>query len=267
MQEPPIFADLYAGNYDSMYAAKDYLTECDVIERAFARFGDGQIHAVADFGCGTGSHSIPLARRGYAVVGVDRSDAMLAVARAKADRAAIERDGRGTLTFRQGDLRDVDLGTTFDAVLMMFAVLGYQHSNQDVTRTLATIKRHLRPGGLLVCDIWYGPAVLHDRPGKRSREVPTKTGRIIRMASPEIDVLRHICTVDIALTVIEHDQVVSEETERHDVRFFFPQEIAALLELTGLEVCRFGAFPDFEQPPHEDNWNAMVVARVEGRTG
>lgn len=263
MQEPQIFADVYAGNYDSMYAAKDYLAECDVIERAFARFGDGRVHSIADFGCGTGSHAIPLARRGYDVVGVDRSDAMLAGARAKADGAERE-DGMGTLAFRQGDLRDVTLGSTFDAVLMMFAVLGYQHTNQDVTRTLTNIKRHLRPGGLLVFDIWYGPAVLHDRPGKKSREMPTAHGRIVRMASSEIDVLRHVCTVDIALTVIEHDRVMSQETERHDVRFFFPQEIAALLELTGFRVCRLGAFPDFEQPPTEDSWNAMVVAQAEG---
>ena len=263
MQEPQIFADVYAGNYDSMYAAKDYLAECDVIERAFARFGDGRVHRLADFGCGTGSHAIPLARRGYDVVGVDRSDAMLAEARAKAAAAAREH-GIGTLAFRQGDLRDVALGSTFDAVLMMFAVLGYQHTNQDVTRTLTNIKRHLRPGGLLVFDIWYGPAVLHDRPGNKSREMPTAQGRIIRMASSRIDVLRHLCTVDIALTVIEHDRVVSQETERHDVRFFFPQEIAALLELTGFRVCQLGAFPDFEQPPTEDNWNAMVVAQAEG---
>ncbi|MGH6691853.1 MAG: class I SAM-dependent DNA methyltransferase, partial [Gammaproteobacteria bacterium] len=231
MQEPQIFADLYAGNYDSMYAAKDYLAECDVIERAFARFADGRIHTIADFGCGTGSHAIPLARRGYAVVGVDRSDAMLTEARTKADRARRDDAGMAALAFRQGDLRDVSLQSTFDAVLMMFAVLGYQHTNQDVIRTLTNIKRHLRPGGLLVCDIWYGPAVLHDRPGKKSREMPTAHGRIIRMASSEIDVLRHLCTVDIELTVIEHDRVVSRETERHDVRFFFPQEIAALLQL------------------------------------
>ena len=35
MQEPEIFADLYAGHYDSVYAAKDYESECDVLERAF----------------------------------------------------------------------------------------------------------------------------------------------------------------------------------------------------------------------------------------
>ena len=137
MTEPQIFADVYAGNYDSMYATKDYLAECDVIERVFARFGDGRIRTIADFGCGTGSHAIPLARRGYAVVGVDRSDAMLAEARTKADGASSQPGGMGTLTFRQGDLRDVNLDSRFDAVLMMFAVLGYQHTNQDVTRTTA----------------------------------------------------------------------------------------------------------------------------------
>jgi hypothetical protein len=59
---------------------------------------------------------------------------------------------------------------------------------------------------------------------------------------------------------------VGQEIERHEVRFFFPQEIAALLECTGFEVCRLGSFPDFEQPPHEGNWNAMIVARAGGRT-
>jgi SAM-dependent methyltransferase len=264
MEAAAIFADLYAGNYDRMYAAKDYLAECDVIERAFARFGDGRIHRIVDFGCGTGSHAIPLARRGYAVVGVDRSEAMLAEARAKAGRDAGAAAESGALTFRQGDLRDVHLEPTFDAALMMFAVLGYQHSNQDVTRTLGNIRRHLRPGGLLVFDIWYGPAVLHVRPAPTRREMPTADGRIIRATSPEFDVLRHLCLVDISLSVIEHDQVVSKTTERHDVRFFFPQEIAALLEFTGFHLCRLGAFPDFEQPPTEDNWNAMVVARAEG---
>jgi SAM-dependent methyltransferase len=263
MQEPLIFSDLYAGNYDNMYAAKDYESECDVIERAFALFGNGRIRHVADFGCGTGNHAIPLSRRGYRVVGVDRSPAMLAEARAKAGRGRDGADGTAP-AFRQGDLRDVNLDSRFDAVLMMFAVLGYQHTNQDVTRTLANVKRHLRPGGLLVCDIWYGPAVLHVRPSQRSRDIETPHGRINRIASTEIDVLRHLCHVSISLTVMEHDRVVSQGTERHDMRFFFPQEIAALLELTGFRVCQLGAFPDFEQPPTEDNWNAMFIARAEG---
>jgi len=263
MQEPEIFTDLYAGNYDSMYAAKDYESECDVIERAFARFGNGRIRSILDFGCGTGNHAIPLSRRGYAVVGVDRSGAMLAEARAKAGPATDGADGTSALTFRQGDLRDVNLESTFDAVLMMFAVLGYQHTNEDVRRTLTNVRKHLRPGGLLVCDIWYGPAVLHVRPSQRSREMPTSGGRVLRMASTEIDVLRHLCTVDISLTVIERERVVNEVTERHQMRFFFPQEIAVLLECTGFRMSRLGAFPDFDQSPSEDNWNAMFIARAE----
>jgi SAM-dependent methyltransferase len=189
---------------------------------------------------------------------------MLAEAWAKAGRAQGGTNGTTALTFQQGDLRDVNLESTFDAVLMMFAVLGYQHTNQDVMRTLKNVKKHLQPGGLLVCDIWYGPAVLHVRPSQRKRELPTADGRIIRTASTEIDILRHLCTVDISLTVIEHDRVVNQGTERHEMRFFFPQEIAVLLECTGFRVCRLGGFPDFDQPPTEDNWNAMVIARAEG---
>ena len=54
---------------------------------------------------------------------------------------------------------------TFDAAVMMFAVLSYQLSNQDVLSTLATVRRHLQVGGLFIADLWYGPAVLNERPG------------------------------------------------------------------------------------------------------
>ena len=37
-----------------------------------------------DLGSGTGNHALPLAQRGYEVVGVERSESMLAQARAKA---------------------------------------------------------------------------------------------------------------------------------------------------------------------------------------
>jgi hypothetical protein len=50
---------------------------------------------------------------------------------------------------------------------MMFAVLGYQGENDDVLAALKTAHRHARPGGLFLFDVWYGPAVLHERPSQR----------------------------------------------------------------------------------------------------
>src|SRR5262249_50342723 len=155
-----VFGSVYAASYDVLYRDKDYLAECALLGRVFQKYGEGSIKSILDLGCGTGNHSIPLAQQGYEVVGVDRSADMIALARNKATQGRIEK----SVLFHQGDLRSTDLGRRFDAVLMMFAVLGYQRENADVLAALATAHRHLRKGGLLVFDIWYGPAVLHERP-------------------------------------------------------------------------------------------------------
>ena len=48
----------------------------------------------------------------------------------------------------------------------MFAVIGYQTSNDELFAALQTVRRHLKPKGLFICDFWYGPAVLKQRPTK-----------------------------------------------------------------------------------------------------
>src|SRR5207237_10911981 len=131
-------------------------------------------------GRGSGGRAVPLARRGYEVVGVDRSLDMLERARAQDSPAR----------FELGDIGDLNLGETFDAALMMFAVLGYQVGNSDVQAALATARRHLRPSGLLVGDVWYGPAVLAQRPAERIKVVETSRRQLIRVASRELDTRR-----------------------------------------------------------------------------
>ena len=111
------------------------------------------VKTILDIGCGTGNHSIPLARRGYQVTGVDLSENMLAHAREKARSS----NAPPSLAFVQGDARIVDLNQKFDAVLMMFAVLGYQLTNEDVLAALNNVRKHLIPGGLFIFDVWYGP--------------------------------------------------------------------------------------------------------------
>ena len=115
-----------------------------------------------DLGCGTGGHAVPLAERGYDVVGVDRSPDML--------QRAMQRGS--SARFQLGEIGSLDLGETFDAVLLMFAVLGYQVGNADVQAALATARRHLHTTGLLFADLWYGPAVLAERPAIKGLTLP-----------------------------------------------------------------------------------------------
>ena len=94
---------------------------------------------VLDAGCGTGRVAIELARRGFDVVGVDVDDGMLAVARRKAP----------DLDWHEGDLADLDLGRTFDVVVMAGNVMIFVAPGTQGA-VVARAAAHVAPGGRLV---------------------------------------------------------------------------------------------------------------------
>ena len=256
---PDVFGSDYAGRYDFLYQDKNYERECDMLADVFARFADGPVQSVLDLGCGTGNHALPLARRGFAVTGVDRSPGMLEQASRKADALAL---GDIRPTFRQGDVRDLKLDRTFDAALMMFAVLGYQLTNEHVASALATVRRHLKPGGLFVFDVWYGPAVLAIRPGERVKSLTAPDGTVIRAASTTMDSYRQLAEVRYQVWHVRRSGPMVETTETHQMRYFFPQELALFLEHARLRLVHFSDFAALDRAPDESTWNTLAVAEA-----
>jgi|CXWL01.1.fsa_nt_gi SAM-dependent methyltransferase len=254
-----VFGERYSGLYDQIYQDKNYVAECDLLERVFAEYGAGAVRDVLDLGCGTGGHSHVLAGRGYRVVGVDRSRHMVERAREKTQRAS----ACTSPTFHVADVREFCIDLRFDAVLMMFAVLDYQLEDRDILSVLESARRHLRPGGLLIFDCWYGPAVDHQKPTPRSKVVATKAGRVVRSALAELDRERNRCTVSFHV-----DEEIGKETratdETHCIRYFYRPELESFLQDAGLELLRLGAMPDFDRPADETSWNALAVARCGG---
>jgi SAM-dependent methyltransferase len=254
------FGAIYASAYDALYADKDYEAECDVLEGVFgAQPACGAVRSVLDLGCGTGAHAIRLSQRGYAVTGVDVSTAMLDHARANAEATTYPAKSVAP-SFQQGDIRSLDLGRTFDAVVMMFAVLGYQLTNEDVLAALGCVRRHLAPGGVLIFDVWYGPAVARIGPTQRLKVLDVDSRRIIRVADAEVDERHGVCRVSYRLWELADDRLVAEAAESHAMRFFYPMELELLLGQAGFELRRLAAFPDIGSDANADTWNALVVS-------
>jgi len=247
----------YAKFYDAIYADKDYEAECRFVEALLAYHGVAGGSAILDLGCGTGGHVLPLARAGWRITGVDRSEDMLAIARRKLEAAG------ATAEFIEGDIRTLRLGRTFGAVISMFAVVGYQLTNQDLTATFRTARAHLAPGGIFTFDAWFGPAVLTERPEAKAKTVREPDGRMLtRVATPTLDVVAQTVRVEYELTEEGAIGETGDVVESHAMRFLFAQETAYFLEVAGLEVVGFMPFMHPCETPTEHDWNVTWVARA-----
>ena len=101
---------------------------------------------VLELGCGTGRIAIPLGKAGAHIVGIDRSEGMLARARRRVSR---NRLGRRVHLIR-GDIRYLPFpAKTFYAVVAPYGVLQSLVRERDLAATLASVRTTLRPGGTL----------------------------------------------------------------------------------------------------------------------
>jgi pyrroloquinoline-quinone synthase len=141
--------------YDAIYYREDlYRREADFVLDHLT----GVPHpSLLDLCAGTGSHARLLTDRGVRVTGVDRSDAMITIARRKVPEAC----------FTQADIRSFSINERFDAVICMYGALHYIEEPQDIVRVLRNALAHLRPGGVLIVDLREREHLPEAWPGER----------------------------------------------------------------------------------------------------
>ena len=145
---------------------------------------------------------------------------------------------------------------------MMFTVLGYQFEDADLTAALATVRRHIEPGGFFIFDVWNGRAVLAERPGERSvsERGPTQITRNSRSA---LDIPRHLCRVRFDLERVERDGRIEKWQEEHVMRYYFPQELERSLWQNGFGLLGLRGFPNDDAPADERTWNVVGTAQAQ----
>ena len=141
-----IFFEQHAPEYmDNCFVANTDF-EVDFIEEEL-KLPSGA--AILDVGCGTGRHSLELARRGYRVTGIDLSDKMLEEAR------EIARTEELKVEFIQADATEFNLDRIFDGCICIcegaFGLLsmGEDPFQRDL-RILKNVSQVLKPGALFL---------------------------------------------------------------------------------------------------------------------
>ena len=245
--------DAYAAYYDLLYRDKNYADEAGYVQSLLSRHGvsGGRL---LELGCGTGKHAEQLARLGYCVNGIDRSPAMVDLARRR-----IPAELRDELEFAVGDVRTARLNTHFDAIISLFHVVSYQSTNSDLTALFATASAHLKPGGLFVFDFWYGPGVLTERPALRVKRLEDQDLKILRIAEPALHPNENL--VDVQYTVFVTRPASGERfelQETHRMRYLFLPELQLMLQAAGLQMLSAERWLSGELD--FSSWQAVITA-------
>jgi len=101
---------------------------------------------VLDLCCGPGRHTLALARRGYRVLGVDRTERYLEEARERADGEGLDVD------LAHSDMREFVQPESFDVAINMLTSFGYFPDPEDDRRVIRNLFESLVPGGRMILD-------------------------------------------------------------------------------------------------------------------
>jgi SAM-dependent methyltransferase len=137
-------------NYDSLAALYQlqYANYRDDIA-FYSRLAERLIATrILELGAGSGRVSIPLARRGFEITGLELSPKMLEIGRENAALEGVK------VEFVQGDARDFRLEAQFSLVIAPFNALMHLYTLSDQDRALRCIKAHLEPGGVFAFDVY-----------------------------------------------------------------------------------------------------------------
>lgn len=114
-------------------------------------FKENSVKSIIDIGCGTGDHSMELARHGFSAVGIERSKGMIAECNRK--KQSISQDAKGRVNFYLGSLENTipSLKGKFDAAILMGNTLPHNpHRYQNVIKNTAEV---LTEKGIMVFQI------------------------------------------------------------------------------------------------------------------
>jgi hypothetical protein len=142
----------------------------------------------------------------------------------------------------------------------MFAVLGYQTSDEDVQATLETVRTHLVPGGPFIFDVWYGPAVEAVGPEPRIKVIHLSDGQIERHAAATLDPQKRVCTVAYRLVRRIDGMPDHTSNEVHRMRYFAEDELLTALKARGMTLISIAPFPEIHGRPSASSWNVVAVA-------
>jgi len=235
--------------YDLFY---DDVTDDIPMYRGFAERAGGP---VLEIGCGTGRVTLPLAQAGCAVTGIDVSDAMLAIAREKVERA----DLADRVKLVRADMRRFDLDARFDLAIVPINTFMHNRTLDDQLATLAAIRRHLTAQGLLVIDLFHpDPNAPDDRRLVLHRVRPGVGGQpILQFTTRALDWENQVSSVMYIVDEPDEEGMVRRTVFPFELRFLYRHEAELLMRQAGFMIE--AVYRSYDLDPFGEGASKMIV--------
>jgi SAM-dependent methyltransferase len=208
---------------------------------------------VLELGAGTARVSLALAKAGYAVTGIELSEAMVE----KGRQRMIEENVGHLVTLQQGDMRKVQLSKTFPVVIAPFNTLMHVYTMQEQDATLETVKNHLGSGGVFAFDL-YNPNFTQLNVLKREAEwghVGGEHAELFLYQTHDADT--QVLESRYYLDTVQQDGTLTRHTSVLRQRYYTRFEIERMLKQHGFQNVQI--YGGFDKRRYSTKENVMVV--------
>ncbi|NHF60109.1 class I SAM-dependent methyltransferase [Flavobacteriaceae bacterium TP-CH-4] len=200
--------------------------------------------------CGTGRLTVPIAKDGYDICGVDFNASMLDQAKVKASEQEL------TVAFIESDIRTLDLPEKYDLIFIPFNSIHHLYTNDDLFKAFEVVKNHLKKGGLFLLDC-FNPDIRYISDGEKEQkeiaQYTTRDGRAVLIKQT----MRYERKTQ--MNRIEWHYYINgafDSIQNLDMRMFFPQELDSYLEWSGFDIAH--KFGSFEETDFDDNSEKQI---------
>lgn len=284
----------FAKVYDTFMDETPYTEWCDLIDTLLKRYGSvdevpedenlkQEKNTILDLGCGTGTLTELLCKKGYDMIGIDNSQEMLQIAMEK------KADSDSDILYLLQDMRDFELYGTVGAVISVCDSLNYLLNEEDVLSTFRLVNNYLYPDGLFIFDfntVYKYEVVIGDSTIAENRENCSFIWENYYHAEDEINEYDLTLFVrndrfeakvsNIELTSAEADKRGNNKNnekgenifyrfeETHYQRGYRLEQMKSLLEKAGMEfITAFDADTHEEVLPESER--IYIIAREQGK--
>lgn len=225
--------------YDEFMDETPYDEWCERIDALIKKYGvseakrgakdvlDSERNLVVDLGCGTGTLTELMYRKGYDMIGVDNSESMLGIAMEK--RLETESE----ILYLLQDMRELELYSTVGTVISVCDSVNYILEEEELTQVFKLVNNYLYPGGVFIFDFntdYKYREVIGDATIAENREDCSF------IWENYYDEETGINQYDVTVFVKEEEELFRRFTETHYQKGYTVLQMERLLKCAGLSI-------------------------------